>query len=210
MIGSTATQQEGETRKPSDEARETKDEPTRHEANIVTTSKSIHRSAASLELPTVVPALITCAQGIVKGMTGNRSFPTPTPTLAAISEGITALRTAETAVSHAGPGRSANLHLSTLRVRGVHGRPSWVCRATWSSVASSPNAPTRAPKARSRSISACIATARCVVAGIVARAEAGHETGDGHAQLPLVHTQLVAIPPSTVVPSQAGLSDCSV
>jgi hypothetical protein len=32
----------------------------------------------------------------------------------------------------------------------------------------------------------------------------------GHTQLPFVHTQLVAIPPSMVVPSQAGLSDWSV
>ena len=35
-------------------------------------------------------------------------------------------------------------------------------------------------------------------------------TAAGQAQLPWVHTQLVAIPPSTVVPSQAGLSDCKV
>ena len=35
-------------------------------------------------------------------------------------------------------------------------------------------------------------------------------TAAGQAQLPWVHTQLGAIPPSTVVPSQAGLSDCKV
>ena len=40
--------------------------------------------------------------------------------------------------------------------------------------------------------------------------ELGHVTAAGHTQLPLVQTQLVAIPPSTVVPSQAGLSDCRV
>jgi hypothetical protein len=40
--------------------------------------------------------------------------------------------------------------------------------------------------------------------------ELGQETAAGQTQLPLVHTQLVAIPPSTVVPSQAGLSDCNV
>jgi hypothetical protein len=39
------------------------------------------RRAASLKLPTKVPALITYAQGIVKAMTGNASFLSPTPAL---------------------------------------------------------------------------------------------------------------------------------
>jgi len=34
-------------------------------------SKSMHRTIVSLKLPTKVPALITYAQGIVTGMTGN-------------------------------------------------------------------------------------------------------------------------------------------
>ena len=63
----------------------------------MTNSKSIHRAVASLNLPIKVPALITYAQAIVKGMTGNTSFPTPSPTLAAVSEAITALQNAETA-----------------------------------------------------------------------------------------------------------------
>jgi hypothetical protein len=63
----------------------------------MTTIKSIHRSLASLKLPKPVPTLITYAQGIVKGMTGNAAFATPTPTLSAVSEAITVLQTAETA-----------------------------------------------------------------------------------------------------------------
>ena len=63
----------------------------------MTTPKSIHRSLASLKLPTAVPALITYAQGIVKGMTGNASFPTPTPALTAVTEAINELQAAETA-----------------------------------------------------------------------------------------------------------------
>ncbi|MDP9151174.1 MAG: hypothetical protein M3O36_14700 [Myxococcota bacterium] len=39
---------------------------------------------------------------------------------------------------------------------------------------------------------------------------AGQATAAGHAQLPFVHTQLVATPPSTVVPSHAGLAVGSV
>jgi hypothetical protein len=71
---------------------------TRQEVTIMsTTTKTIHRSFASLKLPNKVPALITYAQGIVKAMTGNTAFPTPTPTLAAVTEAINELQTAETA-----------------------------------------------------------------------------------------------------------------
>ncbi len=62
-----------------------------------TTPKSVHRSIASLKLPPKVPALITQAQAIVKGMTNNPSFPTPVPALAAVAAAIDALQTAETA-----------------------------------------------------------------------------------------------------------------
>jgi hypothetical protein len=62
-----------------------------------TTPKTIHRSLASLKLPTKVPALITYAQGIVKAMTGNVSFPSPTPALATVTEAINELQAAETA-----------------------------------------------------------------------------------------------------------------
>jgi len=41
--------------------------------------KSHRRSVASLKLPNKVPALLTQAQNIVQAMTGNPSFPSPTP-----------------------------------------------------------------------------------------------------------------------------------
>ncbi len=53
------------------------------------TSKKSTRSIVSLSLPKVVPALITYAEQIAQSMTGNPSFPTPTPTLAAISTATT-------------------------------------------------------------------------------------------------------------------------
>jgi hypothetical protein len=52
---------------------------------------------AILKLPRRMADLITHAQAIVTAMTGNASFPTPTPTLAVISTAISALQTAETA-----------------------------------------------------------------------------------------------------------------
>jgi hypothetical protein len=60
--------------------------------------KSIHRAIASLMLPKKVPALITYAQGIVKAMTGNVYFATPSPMLASVSQAISDLQVAETAV----------------------------------------------------------------------------------------------------------------
>jgi hypothetical protein len=64
---------------------------------MTTTSKTTHRALASLKLPTKVPALITYCQGIVTAMTGNASFPNPTPPLATVTTAINALQTAETA-----------------------------------------------------------------------------------------------------------------
>ncbi|HEY3820252.1 MAG TPA: fibronectin type III domain-containing protein [Polyangiaceae bacterium] len=64
---------------------------------MTTTAKPIHRTVASLKLPTKVPALITYAQGIVKAMTGNPAIPTTTPALPAVTEAITELQAAETA-----------------------------------------------------------------------------------------------------------------
>jgi hypothetical protein len=64
---------------------------------MTTTPKAIHRSFVSLKLPNKVPALITYAQGIVKAMTGNPAFPSPTPTLTTVTEAINELQTAETA-----------------------------------------------------------------------------------------------------------------
>jgi hypothetical protein len=64
---------------------------------MATTIKTTHRSLVSLSLPKSVPALIVYAQGIVKRMTGNPSFPNPVPALAAISAAIAELQTAEAA-----------------------------------------------------------------------------------------------------------------
>ena len=63
----------------------------------MTIVKSIQRSLASLKLPKTVPALITFAESIVKAMTGNPSFPTPIPTIAAVTAAIDDLHAAETA-----------------------------------------------------------------------------------------------------------------
>ena len=49
-----------------------------------TTNRTRHTTVA-LKLPLSVSALITYAKGLVKRMTGNPSFPNPTPTLAAIA-----------------------------------------------------------------------------------------------------------------------------
>ena len=61
------------------------------------TSKSIRRPTVTLDLPKSVPPLIVYAEGIVKRMTGNTSFPNPSPALTAISSAIDDLQTAETA-----------------------------------------------------------------------------------------------------------------
>jgi hypothetical protein len=70
-----------------------------HQRRVImsTTTKSTRRSTVSLKLPVSVPALITYAKGIVKGMTGNPSFPSPTPALTVVTAAIDELQTAETA-----------------------------------------------------------------------------------------------------------------
>jgi hypothetical protein len=60
-------------------------------------TKTNHRSFASLNLPTVVGLLLTLAQAIVKAMSGNPLFPTPAPALAVISQAIADLQSAEMA-----------------------------------------------------------------------------------------------------------------
>jgi hypothetical protein len=62
-----------------------------------TTSNAPHAAIAALKLPVKVPALIQYVQGIVKAMTGNPSFPNPTPALATITAAIAVLAAAETA-----------------------------------------------------------------------------------------------------------------
>jgi hypothetical protein len=64
---------------------------------LTTANKVTHRSLAILKLPKVVSLLITFAQNVVTRMTGNPSFPSPSPALAAVSTAIAALQSAETA-----------------------------------------------------------------------------------------------------------------
>jgi hypothetical protein len=64
----------------------------------VTTNTRPHRSIAVLLLPKTVPAVVTYAQSVVTAMTGNPSFPSPVPALAALAAAITALQSAESAV----------------------------------------------------------------------------------------------------------------
>jgi hypothetical protein len=52
---------------------------------------------AVLDLPKRINVLITYANSVVEGMTGNASFPTPVPALATVTAAITDLQTAETA-----------------------------------------------------------------------------------------------------------------
>ena len=49
----------------------------------MSTTKSVHRSLVSLDLPKKVPALISFAISVVTAMTGNASFPTPAVAFAA-------------------------------------------------------------------------------------------------------------------------------
>jgi hypothetical protein len=63
----------------------------------MSTTKSVHRSLVSLDLPKKVPALISYATSVVTAMTGNTSLLTPAPTLPALTAAITALQTAQSA-----------------------------------------------------------------------------------------------------------------
>ena len=63
----------------------------------MTTSKTTHRSLVSLALPRAAAALITYAEQILKAMTGNPSFASPSPTLAAVTQAVDDLRAAEAA-----------------------------------------------------------------------------------------------------------------
>jgi hypothetical protein len=58
---------------------------------------SMHKTLAALKLPTQVPALLAVAEAIVLAMTGNPSFPDPTPSIAAVSAALAGLHDAEVA-----------------------------------------------------------------------------------------------------------------
>jgi len=59
-------------------------------------SKSIHRATISLGIPRKNADVILYADNIVQKMTNNAAFPTPTPTLAALTAAINDLHSAET------------------------------------------------------------------------------------------------------------------
>jgi hypothetical protein len=61
------------------------------------TTNRVRHSTATLKLPLSVSALVTYAKGMVKRMTANPSFPSPTPTLAAVTTAIDDLQVAEAA-----------------------------------------------------------------------------------------------------------------
>jgi hypothetical protein len=63
----------------------------------MTTKKTNRQFIVTLNLPKPAAALVKYAVGIVGRMTGNASFPTPVPTLAAVTAAINALEAAETA-----------------------------------------------------------------------------------------------------------------
>ncbi len=64
----------------------------------MTATTSLPRTLVALLLPRSTPAAITVARAIVQSMTGNASFPTPVPALAAVSSAIAALDAAQAAV----------------------------------------------------------------------------------------------------------------
>jgi hypothetical protein len=72
--------------------------PHHHSETVMAKSiQSTHRSVVALTLPKKVPALILYAENIVQRMTGNSHFPSPTPTLAAVTAATDDLRSAEAA-----------------------------------------------------------------------------------------------------------------
>jgi hypothetical protein len=62
-----------------------------------TTKTNTRHSLVTLKLPLSVPALITYAKGIVTRITGNPSFPNPTPSLAVLTAAVDDLQVAEAA-----------------------------------------------------------------------------------------------------------------
>jgi hypothetical protein len=58
-------------------------------------NKIAHRSIASLKLPHRMAALIPYVEGIIAGMTGNPTFPNPSPPLASVTTALDDLQTAE-------------------------------------------------------------------------------------------------------------------
>ena len=61
--------------------------------------KTVPRSIASLHLPRQVGLLLAIARAIAQSMDGNKSFPSPDPTIPTLNAAIADLETAETAVA---------------------------------------------------------------------------------------------------------------
>lgn len=72
-----------------------------------TTTNSVRRPLVSLGLPTKVGLLISYALNVVQKMTGNPAFPTPSPSLAAISAAVSDLQIAEAAALNRAKGAAA-------------------------------------------------------------------------------------------------------
>ena len=62
-----------------------------------TINKSIHRATVSLNIPAKIADVLLYANNIAQRLTGNPNFPTPTPTVAALTAAINDLHAAETA-----------------------------------------------------------------------------------------------------------------
>ncbi len=60
-------------------------------------TKSTHRLQVALYLPESVPALLGVVEVVLKGMTGNSFFPSPSPSLASVAGALAELRDAEVA-----------------------------------------------------------------------------------------------------------------
>jgi hypothetical protein len=71
------------------------------------TKNTAHRSLAVLDLPKRINVLITFADGVVKAMTGNAYFPSPSPALATVAAAIVDLQNAETAALARAKGAAA-------------------------------------------------------------------------------------------------------
>jgi hypothetical protein len=86
-----------------------------------TSTKPTHRLTIALILPKIVALLIVFAENIVKRMTGNPYFPTPTPTLAVVTAAIDDLRAAEAAaVARTKGAASARNQKRTALVSQLH------------------------------------------------------------------------------------------
>jgi hypothetical protein len=80
-------------------------QPTK-EIPMNSTNPSRH-SIVALKLPVSVPALISHARGIVKAMSANPSFPSPTPSLAEVAVAIDDLQAAQSAAQSRVKGAAA-------------------------------------------------------------------------------------------------------